>query len=302
APTEATNRVITFVRFNQARGTENFSIIEALETRRPSTFTCSASTEDTVFAAARRRGSEVRGISRLEFDMAGRGRVVCVTGAGGFTASWLVKLLLEQGYTVHGTVRDPNDEKNAHLKKLGNATENLRLFKADLLDYVSLSASIAGCEGVFHTACPVPPSKVPNPETEMVAPALNGTLNVLKACSEAKVRRVVVVSSVSAVNMNPIWPRDKILDEQCWSDKEFCKTTENWYCFSKTIAEEKALDYAKESGLDVVTVCPSLIIGPMLQLTVNASSLVLVKILKGFYQTFYHFFGLDHMILTILLW
>ncbi|KAG8049785.1 hypothetical protein GUJ93_ZPchr0009g1231 [Zizania palustris] len=59
-------------------------------------------------------------------------RCVCVTGAGGFIGSWLVKLLLSRGYAVHGTVRDPNDPKNAFLKRLDRAPENLRLFKADV--------------------------------------------------------------------------------------------------------------------------------------------------------------------------
>lgn len=57
-----------------------------------------------------------------------------------------------------------DDEKNRHLKKLDKATENLKLFKADLLDYDSLRSPISGCEGVFHTACPVPPSKLSDPE------------------------------------------------------------------------------------------------------------------------------------------
>lgn len=56
------------------------------------------------------------------------------------------------------------DDKNAHLKKLDNAAEKLELFKADLLDYDSISAAIKGCSGVFHVACPVPPGSVPNPE------------------------------------------------------------------------------------------------------------------------------------------
>ncbi|KAM0912427.1 hypothetical protein ACQ4PT_012824 [Festuca glaucescens] len=60
---------------------------------------------------------------------------VCVTGAGGYIASWLVKLLLSRGYAVHATVRDPCDPKNAFLKQLDNAPENLNLFKADMLNY-----------------------------------------------------------------------------------------------------------------------------------------------------------------------
>lgn len=59
------------------------------------------------------------------------------------------------------------NEKNAHLKKLEKASENLTLFKVDLLDYDSLSAAITGCDGVFHVACPVPSGSVPNPEARI---------------------------------------------------------------------------------------------------------------------------------------
>nr|GMD28974.1 cinnamoyl-coa reductase 2 [Ipomoea batatas] len=124
---------------------------------------------------------------------------LCVTGAGGYVASWLVKLLLSKGHTVHGTVRNPGDAKYAHLHNLDKAPHNLKLFKADLLDYDSLAAAITGCTGVFHVACP----------KDLVEPALNGTLNVLKACSESNVKRVVIVSSVSAVFVTPNWPKDK---------------------------------------------------------------------------------------------
>uniref|UniRef100_A0A0D3GYB1 NAD(P)-binding domain-containing protein n=1 Tax=Oryza barthii TaxID=65489 RepID=A0A0D3GYB1_9ORYZ len=88
--------------------------------------------------------------------VSGGGRTVCVTGAGGFIASWLVKLLLEKGYAVRGTVRNPDDAaKNAHLMALAGAAERLTLVRAELLDKESLAAAFAGCEGVFHTASPI---------------------------------------------------------------------------------------------------------------------------------------------------
>ncbi|KAK9129156.1 hypothetical protein Sjap_009643 [Stephania japonica] len=118
-------------------------------------------------------------------------------------------------------------------------------------------------------------------EVELVETAVIGTLNVLKACSEAKIKRVVVVSSTAAVEMNPNWPNDQVMDEACWSDEEYCRKTKNWYFLSKTVAEKEALEYGRRTdGLEVVTVCPSIVIGPMLQSTVNGSSWVLIKILK----------------------
>ncbi|OMP03863.1 NAD-dependent epimerase/dehydratase [Corchorus olitorius] len=81
---------------------------------------------------------------------------VCVTGASGFLASWLVKRLLLAGYHVIGTVRDPgNERKLAHLWKLEGAKERLQLVRAELLEEGSFDEAIMGCQGVFHTASPV---------------------------------------------------------------------------------------------------------------------------------------------------
>ncbi|AQL04875.1 dihydroflavonol-4-reductase isoform 2 [Zea mays] len=206
---------------------------------------------------------------------------VCVTGAGGFVASELVKLLLSRGqYAVRGTVRDPGASKNAHLKVLEGAEERLQLLKADLMDYDSIASAVAGCEGVFHVASPVLSHRPSNPEVEVIAPAVIGTTNVLKACYEAKVRRVVVVSSCGAVYANPIYPKGKVFDEDCWSDEDYCRKKEDWYLVSKTLSEREALAFAAKTGLDVVTVCPSLVFGPLMQPTVNLSSEMILKYFK----------------------
>ncbi|XP_050238399.1 cinnamoyl-CoA reductase 2-like [Mercurialis annua] len=205
---------------------------------------------------------------------------VCVTGAGGYLASWLVKLLLSNNYIVHGTVRDPCDEKNAHLKELENAQTNLKLFKTDLLDPQGLCAAIEGCVGVFHVASLLPPPGQPTLKEELMEAAVIGTQNVLTACSKAKVKKIVVVSSVAAIVMNPSWPKDRVMDEESWSDVELCENIKKWYFLSKTAAEKEAWDYAKRHGLHMITVCPSLIIGPLLQSTMNATSLHLLQLLR----------------------
>ncbi|KAF5767201.1 putative cinnamoyl-CoA reductase [Helianthus annuus] len=214
---------------------------------------------------------------------------VCVTGAGGYIGSWVVSLFLSKGYMVHGTVRDPCDEtKNGHLKKLENAEERLHLFKADLLDFESLCAAFAGCSGVLHVASPVPlhvastvpGSHTPNPQVELLDPAMLGTQNVLNASLKAKVEKVVVVSSGAAVMVNPELPSDMELDESFWTDIEYANSTQNWYAVSKTIAEMEALNFAKRHDVKVVTICPSIVIGPMLQSIINATSLLLLSYMK----------------------
>ncbi|KAL5699038.1 hypothetical protein ACHQM5_029995 [Ranunculus cassubicifolius] len=215
-------------------------------------------------------------------------RRVCVTGGGGYLASWLVKLLLSKGYIVQATVREPDDERNAHLKTFEKSSENLLLFKADLLNYDSLFTAIKGCCGVFHVATSIEADNVPNPKIEIIEPAVTGTSNVLKACSEANINRVVVVSSMAAVVHNLTWPKGQPMDESCWTDIKTCMKAEpgyHWYSIGKTTAESWAIEYGKRTGLDVITVCPSIIVGPMLQSKINTSSLFFYSILEGSLET-----------------
>ncbi|KAI3418093.1 Epimerase domain-containing protein, partial [Psidium guajava] len=192
---------------------------------------------------------------------------ICVTGAGGYVASWVVKLLLSKGYEVHGT--------NAHLKELENAQERLHLYATDLLNYEGLSAAIAGCAGVLHVASPMVVGKVQDPQVELMEPAITGTRNVLNACLKANVKKVVVVSSIGAVAVNPNWPKDQVMDERCWSNTEHCKSIEVKCLSSVRI---KSI-FMLRTKLNTITVCPSLVIGPMLQSTWNSSSLYLLNFL-----------------------
>ncbi|XP_054779886.1 cinnamoyl-CoA reductase 1-like [Prosopis cineraria] len=212
----------------------------------------------------------------------GSGQTICVTGAGGFIASWIIKLLLERGYTVRGTVRNPDDSKNEHLKNLEGAQERLTLHKIDLLDDLkSMKAVINGCDGVIHTASPI----TDNPE-EMLKPAVNGTKNVMTAAAEAKVRRVVFTSSIGAVYMDPNRSIDMVIDESCWSDLEYCKNTKNWYCYGKAVAEQVAWDEARARGVDLVVLNPVLVVGPLLQSTINKSTMHILKYLTGAVKTY----------------
>lgn len=145
----------------------------------------------------------------------GEGKTVRVTGASGYIATWLTKLLLERGYTVRATVRNLNDEKKTeHLLALDGAKERLHLFEADLLKEGSFDSAIDGCEGVFHTASPCHVD-CKDPQAELIDPAVKGTINVLNSCAKSStLKRVVLTSSAAAMlyNRRPIFP-DTVADE-----------------------------------------------------------------------------------------
>ncbi|KAF3648583.1 hypothetical protein FXO38_18105 [Capsicum annuum] len=219
----------------------------------------------------------------MENNKSGKGKIVCVTGASGFIASWLVQLLLQRGYTVNATVRNLNDtSKVAHLRSLDGANERLHLFKAELLEEQSFDPAVDGCEGVFHTASPV--FLTGKSKEELVNPAVKGTLNVLQSCAKSpSVRRVVITSSTASVvcNKNMSTP-GAVADETWYSDPEFCEERKDWYQLSKTLAEQAAWKFAKENGIDLVTLHPGLVIGPLLQPTLNFSCEAIVNfIIEG---------------------
>nr|GMC89159.1 cinnamoyl-CoA reductase 1-like [Ipomoea batatas] len=214
--------------------------------------------------------------------MSGEGKVVCVTGASGYIASWLVKLLLHRSYTVHATVRSLKDpSKVSHLLALDGAKERLHLFEADLLEENSFDHATNGCEGVFHTASPVDLSPSAT-KAGVVDPAVKGTLNVLGSCVRTpSVKRVVVTSSTASVliKRDPITPMT-VIDETWYTDKEFAEEAEQWYVLSKVLAEEAGWKYAEENGIDLVSLHPAFVIGPLLQPTLNFSSEVILNLVK----------------------
>ncbi|KAK9033907.1 hypothetical protein V6N11_050088 [Hibiscus sabdariffa] len=210
-----------------------------------------------------------------------KGRV-CVTGASGYLASWLVKRLLLSGYHVVGTVRDPaNQRKLAHLWSLEGAKERLRLVRADLLEDGSFDDAIIGCQGVFHTASPVVKPSF-DPKAEILEPAVKGTVNVLRSCKKnPSLRRVVLTSSSSTVRARDDFDFKTPLDESSWSSVQLCETLQIWYALSKTLAEKAAWEFCNENNIDLVTVLPSFVIGPSLPPDLCATASDVLALLKG---------------------
>lgn len=208
----------------------------------------------------------------------------CVIGGTGFVASLLVKLLLEKGYAVNTTVRDPDNQKKVcHLHELQNSGD-LKIFRADLTEESSFDAPIAGCDLVFHLATPVNFASK-DPENDMIKPAIQGVLNVLKACAKAKtVKRVVMTSSAAAVSINNLQETGLVMDEKNWTDVEFLSSVKppTWgYPASKTLAEKAAWKFAEENNIKLITVIPSLMAGRSLTLDVPSSVCLAMSLLRG---------------------
>uniref|UniRef100_A0A6N2L502 NAD-dependent epimerase/dehydratase domain-containing protein n=1 Tax=Salix viminalis TaxID=40686 RepID=A0A6N2L502_SALVM len=108
--------------------------------------------------------------------------------------------------------------------------------------------------------------------------------------AENGVRRVVVTSSISSIMPSPNWPADVIKNEDCWTDVEYCKQNSLWYPLSKTLAEKAAWEFSKEKGLDVVVVNPGTVMGPVISPVLNASMVMLVRLLQGCTETYQDFF------------
>ena len=208
-----------------------------------------------------------------------REALVCVTGAGGFVGSQLVRLLLAQGYRVRGTCRNPAKDK--HLGVLPGADERLDLVAADLLTPGAFDDAFADVTTVMHTASPYV-IDVKDPQAELVTPAVEGTLNVLRAAkNNPRIKRVVLTSSVAAVSDQP--EKNRVLTETDWNQTSTLRR--NPYHFSKTLAEKAAWDFmrAERPNFDLAVINPAGVIGPSLSPALNSTNQIFADLFKGRY-------------------
>jgi nucleoside-diphosphate-sugar epimerase len=198
-----------------------------------------------------------------------RGSPVMITGGSGYIASWIVKKLLDQGYTVQATVRDRNNRARVgHLRRLASKSPGrLRLFEADLLAPGSFEPAMAGCELVIHCASPYSFATPGDPEAVFIRPAVEGTTNVLESANRTEtVKRVVLTSSVAA-----LWGDDReaagkpngLVSETDWNETSSPQHLP--YAYSKTMAEKKAWEMARQQARwDLVALLPGYVYGPSL--------------------------------------
>ena len=176
-------------------------------------------------------------------------KTVLVTGGNGHLGNTLAKALCNEGYDVHVTVRDANEIKQSHIFD----GYNIKLFSADIRDAKALKKAMAGVSGVFQVAA------LYNYDDQSIGENIvdnntEGGLTVLQVAKECGVKRVVMTSSIVAVGFGGT--DNAPMTEENWSDPS------DPYCLSKKESEKVAWKFADENGLDLVTICPSLILGP----------------------------------------
>lgn len=206
---------------------------------------------------------------------------VLVTGGSGYLGGWCLVELLRRGYRVRTTVRDISREAEvrARLEPEVDAGDNLSVLAADLLSDEGWEQAVRGCDYVLHVASPFPPRQPEDPD-ELIVPAREGTLRVLKAALDAGVRRIVVTSSIAAVGGSTNHASAP-LTEADWTDSDHPKLTP--YTRSKTIAERAAWDLVKERGEveKLAVVNPGAILGPVLSDDRSYSLELIERLLKG---------------------
>ncbi len=207
---------------------------------------------------------------------------VLVTGGSGFIGSHTLLQLLNAGHQVRTTVRDlkREPEVRAMLKQGGvEPGDRLTVFAADLNSDAGWPAAIAGCEYVLHVASPFP-ATVPKHEDELIVPAREGALRVLRASRDAGVKRVVLTSSFAAIGYGHP-PQSAPFNETNWTVATGNDVTA--YVKSKTFAERAAWDFIAQQGgaLELSVINPVAVFGPVLGPDYSTSVLLIHRLMSG---------------------
>lgn len=213
--------------------------------------------------------------------------VVCVTGGAGYIASFLVKKLLEKGYTVHATLRNLGDKsKVGLLKSFPNAEGNLKLFQADIYRPEEFEQAIQGCEFVFHVATPLMHSEGFQYKNRVEAAVASVKTIVMVCIKCGTVKRLIYTGTVLAASpMKDDGNGFKdLMDETCWTplnvhfpySDDFVRD----YVESKTACEKEILNFGKD-GFEAVSLGCGLVGGTTLLSNISSSMAVILSVVTG---------------------
>lgn len=206
---------------------------------------------------------------------------VLVTGGTGFVAGWCIVELLQRGFAVRTTVRSLAREQaiRAALSAVVDPGDRLTCFVADLTSDAGWDTAVAGCDYVLHVASPLGWDNSQGPNSLLI-PARDGALRVLRAATQAEVKRVVLTSACAAATP-PLSSADSINDETLWTDPENRQL--NAYQRSKTLAERAAWQFMQDyrGPTTLTTILPGAVFGPVLSAENLGSVQVIGRLLQG---------------------
>jgi nucleoside-diphosphate-sugar epimerase len=204
--------------------------------------------------------------------------MILVTGGSGYLATHLIARLLRDGQQVRTTVRSTarSAELRAAVRRGGAEDTGLEIVEADLMSDDGWSAAVAGCSEVHHVASPIPLTQPEDPD-ELIVPAREGTLRVLRAARDAGARRVVLTSSFAAVGYTPK-PSAEFTEDD-WTDPATPGLAP--YPRSKAIAERAAWELMRGADTELVVVNPTAIFGPTLTADLRSSTQLIKLMLDG---------------------
>lgn len=207
---------------------------------------------------------------------------VLVTGGTGFVAIHSILQLLNRGYQVRTTVRSLNSrDKIFEMLKNGGITDfsQLEFIETDLTSDKNWNEAMIDCQYVLHIASPIF-LRLPKNEDEMIRPAVDGTLRVLKAARDSGVKRVVMTSNFGAVGYSHK-EKNSLITEESWTDPN--EKGLSTYNKSKVLAEKAAWDFIEKEGgaLELSVINPMGIFGPSLNEDLSSGFELLKKLLDG---------------------
>ncbi|GAB4827437.1 hypothetical protein Ancab_034322 [Ancistrocladus abbreviatus] len=190
-------------------------------------------------------------------------KLVCVTSGNSYFGAHLIKELLAHGYFVRATIQNQRDFEDMK-RILGNEEMN-RLESVVVVkmgNVHTLCDAFRGCHAVFHTSSFIDPHGVSGYTETAAFLETEGAKNVIEACGMAAyVKRCILTSSLLA----SIWKADNLnsaVDESSWSDEDYCRENKLWLALGKTRAEKAAWSKSKEMKVNLVTLCPGLVMAP----------------------------------------
>ncbi|XP_031285082.1 cinnamoyl-CoA reductase-like SNL6 [Pistacia vera] len=184
---------------------------------------------------------------------------VCVLDASNYIGFWILKGLLNKGYTVHAAIQ-PNGETEIQkeIKEMEKVNEKLFVFEVDVLDYHSILVALKDCCALFCSL-----DSPDGYDDLLVDLEVRGVINVVEACAQSdSIEKVVFTSSLTAALWREDIGSEIVVDERSWSDPEFCRKMKLWYALAKTLSEQAAWALAMDRMLCMVSINAGLVLGP----------------------------------------